>query len=238
MTKTKKTALPITQPTTGSDERILVRLSDLRLGPTWEEWLCARFDGFSLAEMLCELVAVGLWHELSRRLAEAERTGDLRAAKLLRVGRHTANEEATTPIVRKREHARVSARRRREFRTGSVALADMPLSATAQRWLCTRVKQDGSLAATLRSIVFELALVELLTEDYEAEAVLRHRLRSAGRTWTQVLHTAAAWRRGARVAGVAMGPPLAARMLDRGLFTRVPQLHHQATRRRQNDRAE
>ncbi len=214
----------LTKPATTSATPAL-RLVDLRLGPAWEAWLCARFAGFTLSEVVRELIARGLWHELARRLAEAELTGDARGASRLLARHRRVRSSATLGDPLAKSHPRRQARRRAsDLRSAVVPEASIQLGRGAATWLRDRVREDGSLAATLRSLVLEVLLVELLTEDYAAEAALRHALLRAGRSRAQVRRAALAWRRGQRVAGVALGAPLAARLLDRGLFLRIRQL--------------
>ncbi len=193
-----------------------VRLADLRLGRAWEDWLLARVERPSLATVFEHVIAHGAWHELSRRLATAERTRGSRAAiaALLPAPAHV-----TARVPRARAAFEPAA-----LRSTAVHLDELRIPRVWRGWLATRMRRDGGLAATLRAFVFEIALVELLTVDYDAEAQLRKTLHAAGRTWRDIERAARAWRRGEIIPGLSLGAPLAARMLRPELFTRVPQL--------------
>lgn len=202
------------QSTVAAPTRGGVRLADLRLGRAWEEWLLARVHQPSLASLCEHVIAHGAWHELSRRLAMAECTGRHRRAIVTLL---PANRTARTATQR-------AAFKPAALRTAAVHLDELRIPRAWRGWLATRIRHDGGLAATLRAFVFEIALVELLTVDYDAEAQLRKTLHGAGRTWRDVERASRAWRRGEHLSGVTLAAPLAARMLQPELFTRVPQL--------------
>ncbi len=210
---TTTTSHPV-QSTVAAPTRAGVRLADLRLGRAWEEWLLARVHQPSLATVCEHVIAHGAWHELSRCLAKAERTGLRRRAVVALLPARATARTATQRAAFKPA----------ALRTSTVHLDELRIPRAWRGWLATRIRHDGGLAATLRAFVFEIALVELLTVDYDAEAQLRKALHGAGRTWRDIERASRAWRRGERMPGLALGAPLAARMLQPELFTRVPQL--------------
>jgi hypothetical protein len=115
-------------------------------------------------------------------------------------------------------------RQTEDGRGETVHLGDLGLPPQWRAWLLARADQEGGLARALRALVAEALLVEVFRAQYDQEVELRRRLLDAGHTHAEVRAFVVRWRRGETLKNLPISPPIAARVLHRGVLSRVPQI--------------